>query len=92
MRGMWRQDYNQEFYRARMQATGEGTKVLLKSVPSNQLTYFHNSDDFKVRQLESNLFLKIYNSQALMLSRCSTYGLLKTALRDCLGKPIKGSA
>ena len=34
-RGMWRQEFANEFYRARMQSTGEGTKVLLKSVPSN---------------------------------------------------------
>jgi hypothetical protein len=53
-----------------MQSTGEGTKVLLKSIPSNQLTFFKDNEDLKVRQLESNLFLKIFNSQALMLSRC----------------------
>jgi len=45
-----------------MQVTGEGTKVLLKSVPSNQLTFFRDTAECKVRQLESSLFLKIFNS------------------------------
>jgi dGTP triphosphohydrolase len=79
---MWRQEFSNEFYKAKMHNTGEGTKALLKSIPSNQLQLIKDTNECKVKQLESTLFLKVFNSQALMLTRCSSYNLLKTALKD----------
>lgn len=79
---MWRQEFSNEFYQAKMHSTGEGTKALLKSIPSNHLQLIKDTNECKVKQLESTLFLKVFNSQALMLTRCSSYNLLKTALKD----------
>ena len=45
-----------------MHLTGEGTKVLLKSIPSNQLRLIKDSNERTVKQLEKTLFLKVFNS------------------------------
>jgi hypothetical protein len=49
----------------------------MKSIPSNELVLIKDNDETNVKQLQKTLFLKIFNSQAILLNTSSSYRILK---------------